>query len=182
MIARIAQLCFIPHQGLLCAFLFHPTSNGSFFWWICRYVGYEGRLASHILLSQRPDPKEKQVISLDQDVQLCGCFWWMVAELLCMISLSHVYIFFGMGYISSFSLFFLHALWACGIPSLGMHLSLSLFFISFFYMPFGHVAYLLWVCIFYFIIFILVFIVHILDGYFREKESWYVMEFYFMGG
>ena len=25
-------------------------------------------------------------------------------------------------------------------------------------------------------------IVHILDGHFREKESWYVMEFYFMGG
>ena len=24
-------------------------------------------------------------------------------------------------------------------------------------------------------------IVHILDGHFREKESWYVMEFYFMG-
>ena len=24
------------------------------------------------LLSQRPDPKEKQVISLDQDVQVCG--------------------------------------------------------------------------------------------------------------
>ena len=25
-------------------------------------------------------------------------------------------------------------------------------------------------------------IVHILDGHFREEESWYVMEFYFVGG
>ena len=36
------------------------------------------------LLSQRLDPKEKQVINLDQDVQVCGYFWWMVDELLCM--------------------------------------------------------------------------------------------------
>ena len=56
---------------------FHPTSNGSF-WWIYRYGGYDGKPASHILLSQRPYPKEKQVISLDQDVQVCGYFWWMM--------------------------------------------------------------------------------------------------------
>ena len=42
------------------------------FLWNCRYGGFEGILASHILLSQRPDPKEKQVINLDQDVQVCG--------------------------------------------------------------------------------------------------------------
>ena len=44
----------------------------------------EGITGSHILLSQRPDPKEKQVINLDQDVQVCGYvyFWWMVDELL----------------------------------------------------------------------------------------------------
>ena len=37
-------------------------------------VGMEskkGNLASHILLSQKPDPKKKQVINLDQDVQVC---------------------------------------------------------------------------------------------------------------
>ena len=50
------------------------------FWWIYRYGGYNGKLASHISLSQRPDPQEKQVISLDQDVQVCGYFWWMVDE------------------------------------------------------------------------------------------------------
>ena len=45
-----------------------------------RYGGYNGKLASHISISQRPDPKEKQVISLDQDVQVCGYFWWMMDE------------------------------------------------------------------------------------------------------
>ena len=40
----------------------------------CTYGGAEGILASHILLSERPDPKEKQVINLDQDVQVCGYF------------------------------------------------------------------------------------------------------------
>jgi len=49
---------------------------------------------------------------------------------------------FGMGYILSFSLSFFDTLWVCDIPFLGMHL--------FFDMPCGHVAYLLWVCIFYF--------------------------------
>ena len=66
--------CLIPHQGLLCAFLFHPTSNG-FFLWSCRYGGYESKLVFHILLSQKPDPKAKQVINLDQDVQMCKCFF-----------------------------------------------------------------------------------------------------------
>ena len=85
---------------------FHPTSNGSF-WWICRYGGYNGKLASHISLSQRPDPKEKQIISLDQDVQVCGYFWWMVDE-------TPLYDFslpcniFGMGYIFFFSFFLTH--------------------------------------------------------------------------
>ena len=68
---------------------------------------------------------------------------------------------FGMGYIFFFSFslsFFWHTLWVCGIPSLGMHL--------FFYMPCGHVAYFLWVCIFYFFFFI----ARILDGN-LEKES-----------
>ena len=104
-------------------------------------------MASHISLSQRPDPKEKQVISLDQDVQVCGYFWWMVDETL-LYEFSFPCNVFGMGYIFFFSLsFFLthlvgvwhiffgyasflsffhcHALWACGIPSLGMHLFIS---------------------------------------------------------
>ena len=90
------------------------------FWWIYRYGGYDGRPASHILLSQRLDSKEKQVINLDQEVQVCGYFLWMVEELLYTISHSLVY-FFGMG---------------------------CIFFLPFFDMPWGHVAYLLWICIF----------------------------------
>ena len=50
------------------------------FWWSCRYGRYEGKPASHILLSQKLDSKEKQVINLDQDVQVCGYFWCMVDE------------------------------------------------------------------------------------------------------
>ena len=51
----------------------------------CGAVGmeeFEGILASHILLSPKPDPKEKQVINLDQDVQVCGYVyvWWMVDD------------------------------------------------------------------------------------------------------
>ena len=97
-------MCFIPHQDLFMRLFFHPTSNG-FFWWISRYGGYDGNLTSHILLSQRRDPKEKQVISLDQDVQVCRyLFWWMVDE-------TPLYDFslpcniFGMGYISFFFFF-----------------------------------------------------------------------------
>ena len=90
--------------------------------WSCRYGGFECILASHILLSQRPDPREKQVINLDQDVQVCGYFWWMVYELL----------------LYAPSLLFL-SFWIRG------YLFLSFFFFD---MP-KHVAYLLWVCIFY---------------------------------
>ena len=99
---------------------------------------------SHISLSQKPDPKKKQVINLDQDVQVCGYFWWMVYELLCMNhlsfpfsfdkGLSFLFIFFDMPkhmayllWVCIFYPFFLHAE-ACGIPSLDMHL-LFLFFL-----------------------------------------------------
>jgi hypothetical protein len=105
MISRIARLCINPHQGLFCAFLFHPTPKASF-WWSCRYRGYKDKLASHILLSQKPDPKEKQVINLGQDVQVCGYFWWMVDELLCMNHLSLVSFSLWIGAIFFSSLFF----------------------------------------------------------------------------
>jgi hypothetical protein len=39
--------------------------------WVGTKVGI---LASHILLSQKPDHKEMQVIHLDQDVEVCGIF------------------------------------------------------------------------------------------------------------
>ena len=33
-------------------------------------------------VGEQLDPKEKQVINLDQDVQVCGYFLWMVSGLL----------------------------------------------------------------------------------------------------
>ena len=70
-------MCFIPHQGLFMCLSLSILLLMASFWWI---YWYDGELASHILLSQRLDPKEKQVINLDQDVQVCGYFWWMVDE------------------------------------------------------------------------------------------------------
>ena len=121
MISRIAHFCIIPQKGLFLCLSFHPTPKASF-WWRCRDGGYKGKLVSHILPSQKPDPKEKQVINLDQDVQVCGYFWWMVYELLCMHYLSLFLSFWIRGY---------------------------LFFSFLFDIP-KHVAYLLWVCIFLF--------------------------------
>ena len=112
------------------------------FWWSCRYGGCEGKLASHILLRQRLDPKEKQVINLDQDVQVCGYFWWMVDETpLYDFSLS-LLIFFGMGYISLSFFSCLGGMWHT-------FFGYASFPLLFFDMPCGHVAYLLWVCIFF---------------------------------
>ena len=119
MISRISHLCIIPHQGLFLCLSFHPTLKASF-WWSCSYGGYKGKLASHILPSQKPDPKEKQVINLNQDVQVCGYFWW-INSFVRIIFLLFLFLF-------------------------GQGLSFSLLF--FFDMPCGHVAYLLWVCIF----------------------------------
>jgi hypothetical protein len=53
---------------------FSPTSNRAY---VEFRVGkkVQGILVSHMMLSQRPDPKEKQVINLDQDMHRCGYFW-----------------------------------------------------------------------------------------------------------
>ena len=127
-----------------------------------------------MLLSQRLDPSRNESYNL---IKMCKCvdfFWQRVDELLCMIHLSSLF-FLGVDYLSLFFLL------TCLMGMWHTLLGYASFSLSFFDMPFGHVAYLIWVCIFYFIIFF-VFIVHILDGYFREKESWHVMEFYFVGG
>ena len=77
-----------------------------------------------MLLSQRLDPSRNKSCNLIEMCKSVVFFYWQrVDELLCMIHLS--------------SLFFLDVDY------------LSLFFFSF-DMPCGHVAYLLWVCIFYF--------------------------------
>ena len=142
MISWIAQCVWFLTKAFYCAFLPQPFSNG-YFLWNCRYGGFESILASHVLLSQRQDPKEKQVINLDQDVQVCGYFWWMVYGLLCMHHLSLFLSFWIRGYLFFFLLFltclsmwhtffgyasfilFFGCAEACGIPSLGMHLLFS---------------------------------------------------------
>jgi hypothetical protein len=60
---------YIPHQGFCFALLPHPTSDGLFLL-SCRYGGFEGTLVSHIFAKLKKDPREKQVINLDQDVHV----------------------------------------------------------------------------------------------------------------
>ena len=78
-----------------------------------------------ILLSQKQDPNINESYNL---IKRCKCveyFWWIVDELLCMIYLSPLYKFFVLGH--------------------GLYFFLLFFFFD---MSCGHVAYLLWVCIF----------------------------------
>ena len=78
-----------------------------------------------ILLSQKQDPSRNESYNL---IKMCKCvgiffFVWRMDELLCMIHLSSLF-------------------------------SMDVDYLSlFFFMPFGHVAYLLWVCIFYFFLY-----------------------------
>ena len=86
-------------------------------------VGVERHACFASVAKSKTRSKHKRVIQSDQDVQVCGIFFWRVDELLRMISLSPCIFFLDMGYIFflPFS-FFRHVLWTCGIPSLGMHL------------------------------------------------------------
>ena len=115
------SMCLNSLPRLFIVPFFLNLSLMALFLWSCRYGGFESILASHILLSQRSDPKEKQVKNLDQD---CASVWIFLVDgggtPLHDFSLSCI--FFGMGY---------------------------LFFLLFFFdMLCGHVAYLHWVCIF----------------------------------
>ena len=79
-----------------------------------------GILASHILLSQRPDLKEMQVIHFDQDVQVCGIFHEVLILNIFGTPLNHESLSFermpfiwkyGLSLFLSFFFSFLHALW-----------------------------------------------------------------------
>ena len=126
-------------------FFFHPTTKDSF-WWSCRYGRYKSKLASHVWLSQKLDPKEKQVINLDQDVQVCQYiyFWWMVDELCCMNHLSLVSFSLDWGSLFFLSSFFLF-LWTCLVGMWHTFFEYASFISD---MP-EHVSYLLWVCIYF---------------------------------
>ena len=110
-------------------------------------------LALLLLLSQKQDSSTNESYNLIKMCKCVGifvffvCGGWMNSSAW---SISLLY-FPWMWTIFLFFFFsFWHALWACGIPSLGMHL--SFFYLFFSNMPFEHVAYLLWVCIFYFLL------------------------------
>ena len=129
-------------------------------------VGVKSHVCFAYVVKSKTRSKQKRVIQPDQEVLVCGIFfWWIVDELHWMIYLS-LCIFFSWT-------------WAIYI----------FFFFFFFDMSCGHVAYLLWVCIFslFFILlslllgtwhtflryasFISFCIAHILDGNLGERES-----------
>ena len=83
-------------------------------------VGVKRHACFAYVAKSKARSKKKQVINLDQDVQVCG----------------DIYIFFLFGWTMYEPLFL-----DVGYPFL---------FFFFLDMPCGHVAYLLWVCIFYF--------------------------------
>jgi hypothetical protein len=61
--------------------------------WVGMNVGI---LASHILLSQRPDLKEMQDIHFDQDVKVCGIFHDVSNSKYFLYSLDHDFLSFWM--------------------------------------------------------------------------------------
>jgi len=115
-------------------------------------------LALLMLPSQRLDPSRNEPYNL---IEMCKCviffFLWRVDELLSLIYLSSLFFLD----VDNLYYYFLHALWACGIPSLGMRLSF------FFNMLYEHVAYHLWASIFYFFF---ICTAHIPDCNFGERE------------
>ena len=117
-----------------------------------------------MLLSQKQDPSRNESYNSDQEVQVCGIFlvdsgWTPLYDL----SLSLYIFFLDMGYIFFLLFFFLTCLVDMWHTFFG-YASFLFSWHSFFFMPFGHAAYLHWVCIFY-----LFFIAHILDGNLGER-------------
>ena len=112
----------------------------------------------------------------------CASVWeylffcvWRMDELLCMIHLSSLFSM-DVDYLSLL-FFFLTCLVGMWHTFLGYA---SLFFfltclLSMWHTFFGYASFISSSSS-------LFFIAHILDSHFREKESWYVMEFYFVGG
>jgi hypothetical protein len=91
------------------------------------YGEFEGLLVAHILLSQKPDQKKRQVINLDEDVHVCGYFWWMMYKLLFMDHLPFI------SFSRTLAIFLLFFFWTFLSPILffSSHTLLSISFISF---------------------------------------------------
>ena len=138
-------------------------------------VGVKRHVCSAYIAKSKTRYKQKWVIQSNQDVQMCGIF--LVDELLCMILLSSLFSLDG-DYLSL--LFFLTCHVGMWHTFFG-YASLLYFFIFFtcllsmWHTFFGYASFISSSSLFFFIALIL-------DSHFREKESWYVMEFYFVGG
>ena len=124
-----------------------------------------------ILLGQKQDPCRNEPYNLIKMCKCVGIFFgerWMHSFALSLSLLYFLWMWtiflFSFLFYSSFFLTCLAGMWHTFFG----YASLLLYFCSFFYMPFEHMAYPLWVCIFYFFFFFF-FIAHILDG--QERKS-----------
>ena len=127
-ISRIAQMCFIPHQGLFMCLCFSILLLMALFG---GSVGMEDVKATCFSYFAKSNTGSKGKTS-HKLWSRCANVWIFLVddgwELLYMNSLSLV-MFLVWAIFSFFSLplFFWHTLWVCGIPSLGMHLLFLLF-------------------------------------------------------
>jgi len=78
-----------------------------------------------IFVKPKSDPKEKQVIILDQDVHMCGYFWCIVYELIFMNHLSLSFLSWIWAIFLSFSVSFSLNTWTFLDPILSFYNMLS---------------------------------------------------------
>ena len=128
-----------------------------------------------ILLSQKQDPRRNESYNLIKMCKCVGIFFFCVEDGWTPLhDPSLFFIFHGCGL--SFSFFFFL------ICLVGMWHTFFGYASFFFYLFFLTCLLSMWHTFFGYASFISFCIAHILDGHFREEESWYVMEFYFVGG
>ena len=131
-----------------------------------------------ILLSKKQDPSRNESYNLIKMCKYVGIFVFVCVEdgLTSLHDPSLFFIFHGCGL--SFSFFFFLT---CLVGMWHTFFGYASFF-SFYFYFFLTCLLSMWHTFFGYASFISFYIVHILDGHFREKESWYVMEFYFVSG
>ena len=67
---------------------FSPTSNKAY---VEFRVGIKRHACFSYVAKSKAESKKKQVMQSDQEVQVCGNFWWMEDKLLCMNQLSYFF-------------------------------------------------------------------------------------------
>jgi len=76
-----------PYQGNAMP-SFSPTSNKAY---VEFRVGIKRHACFSYVAKSKAESKKKQVMQSDQEVQVCGNFWWMEDKLLCMNQLSYLF-------------------------------------------------------------------------------------------